>query len=167
MIPQVLAGHYHDPLDLNKLFWGFVGNAVLKLVREAYEVKRHGGRGSDGIQWQPLAEATLAKRRGQGRFDEEILIETERILASLRPGVAERIAGHPDQVFRIVPGGVKVGTAVPYADRHQEGAEYLPARPIVPPDGLLPPAWQAPIEEAMEAGLVAVIERICAAGGIE
>ncbi len=166
LLPLVLAGTHPDPADLHGIFWGYVGNAVLKLIREAYLVKLDGGEGSDGITWAKLAASTLAKRRRKGRDDEEILIEMGSLLASLRPGTDDRPSGVVDQVFDIGRAGVTVGTAEEKADWHQHGRENMPARPIVPPDGEIPVAWEEPIEAAMQQGLERVIEEMCRVGGI-
>ncbi len=50
--------------------------------------------------------------------------------------------------------------------RSAEVFNDLPARPIVPPDGEIPVAWEEPIEAAMQQGLERVIEVMCNVGGI-
>jgi hypothetical protein len=166
LIPSVLAGAHPDVLGIREVFFGYVANAVLREIRDAYLVKLDGGTGSDGIRWAELAVATLAKRRSKGRTDSEILLETGDLLASLRPGIGHHPLGNPEQVFDVKPGGVTVGTADRKADRHQTGTEFMPARPIVPPDGELPPAWIEPVERAMEEGIAKVIEMVVSNGGI-
>ncbi len=168
LIPKVLTGLHNDSLGLCEVFYGHIGNAVLAEIRGAYLVKLEGGLGSDGIRWAELAVATVAKRRRAGREDSDILIETGALLQSLRPGVGHLPLGNPDQVFDIKPGSVTVGTQNERADWHQNGSPgRMPARPIVPPDGKLPPAWEEPVERAVEEAMTKVIEMVCAAGGIE
>ncbi len=163
-LPAVLAGRAPDPHGLHAIFWGYVGNAVLGEIRGAYLTKATGGVGSDGIAWPDLALATLQKRRRAGRTDSDILLETGRLLQSLRPGPDELPSLHPDQVFKIDARGVTVGTDAEYADFHQYGTPHMPPRAIVPPNGELPDAWVEPVERAMEVALQKVIEVLIAAG---
>lgn len=167
LIPHVLAGRHPDVLGLAPVFFGYVANAVLKEIRGAFLTKLDGGTGSDGIKWAELAVATIAKRRRAGRDDSDLLIETGALLQSIRPGIDHHPLGNPEQVFDIHPGGVTVGTANERADYHQQGSPgRMPARPIVPPDGSLPVAWEPMVEAAMEEGMRRVIEMVVSAGGI-
>lgn len=169
LIPAVLSGNHPDALGLGAIFWGFVGNAVLELVREAYLVKAAGGTGSDGIKWAPLKPATTQNKRPRSPYvASDILIETQALIDSLKPGIGQYASGAVDQVFKVEPGGVTVGTEVSYADFHQTGVPpHLPARPIVPPSGQLPTAWEPQVEAAMEQAMVKVIEAVVLGGGIQ
>ncbi len=166
LIPSVLAGKHPDRLNLCPQFWGCVGNAVLRSALGDYLTKMFGGTGLDGVKWAPLAAATLAKRRRAGRGDDDILVETLTLIGSLQPGPGDLPSGAPGQVFEPRPGGVAVGSDLPYADFHQNGVPpHLPARPFLPAD--LPAGWEAAVERGMEEGLVRVIEEVVAAGGID
>lgn len=167
LVPRVLAGVHPDALGIAPVFWGTIANAALKEIRGAYLTKLEGFEGSDGVTWAKLAVATLAKRQREGRDDADILLETGRLLASLRPGADHFPLGNPDQVFDIHPGGVTVGTAHEHADKHQRGTTHMPARPIVPVDGNLPRAWEKPVEDAMRDAMLKVIAMVVDAGGIK
>lgn len=165
-IPGILAGREPDPLRLSEVFFGHVGNRVLELITEDFKIKSGGGVGVDGEAWLPLAAYTLERRRRKGLTHEDILVEYGDLLKSLLPGVDGQPSGATGQVFRLEPGGITVGTEDRKADFHQKGAGRTPARPIVPPDGRLPAAWERPVEEAMEEAMVKVMEIVVAAGGI-
>lgn len=167
LIPSVLAGHHPDALGIAPVFFGHVGNTVLRLISEDFEARLAGGAAKDGSTWAPLAEATIAKRRREGRSDDEILIESRSLLASLRPGLEHYAAGIAGQVFDIAPGSVTVGSQVEYADFHQRGVPgKLPARPIVPPTGDIPAAWEPELSRSCEEAMTRVIEMVVNAGGI-
>lgn len=167
LIPLVLSGKYPDALGLGPLFWGYIGNAALAFLHTDYEARMRGGSALDGSAWAPLSDATLAKRRREGRGDGDILRESYALLESLKPGIEQFAAGVVGQVFDVEPGGVTVGSAVPYADFHQQGVPgRLPARPIVPVDGQIPQPWEGFIEASMEEAMLKVIEVVLQAGGI-
>jgi hypothetical protein len=88
-------------------------------------------------------------------------------MASLEPAGPDPDAPRPpEQVFDLsVPGTVTVGTANETADRHQTGTTRMPARPIVPPDGELPAAWEKELEAAGERAMTAVLEILLNNGG--
>ncbi len=163
-LPAVLAGREPDPMGLGRVFWGFVGNAVLRLIRSAFKEKMSGRTGSDGIKWAKLAAATLAIRQRNGRTDRDILFETGALLASLEPGADHEPSGALFQVFRFEPGAIVVGTTEPKADWHQNGTEFMPRRPVVTEH--IPTAWEPAVERAMEKGMKAVIELVVANGGM-
>jgi len=167
LIPQVLAGRYPDSLGLHGVFWASIGNTVLAEIEGAYRVKLSGGVGADGIRWQPLAAATLERRARAGRTDDRILLELGELLRSLEPGTDDVPSGAKDQVFAIGKDGVTVGSQNARADFHQHGVPgRLPARPIVPPDGKLPPGWQPALERAIEKAMAEVIRMVVLNGGI-
>ncbi len=165
LIPAVLAGTYPDLHGLHAIFWGYVGNAVLKLAQDDYKAKMLGGVGLNAAWWAELAKSTLAKRKRAGRTDEDILYETGALLKSLTPGADDFRSNADDQVFDLQRDGVKVGTKVAYVDYHQKGiAGRMPARPVIPTD--LPLAWESEVEEAMQEGLKVVIGVMVNAGGL-
>ena len=166
MIPHVLSGRHQDALGIHDVFWTIIGNEVLRLVQRDYAVKKAGGRTAATGKWKPLAESTLERRRRKGITSEDIMVESARLMESLRAGVDDRVSGAIDQIFDVGPAGVTVGTATPYVDYHQTGVPgRLPARPVVPKD--LPPQWEPHIERAMERALKKVVQLVCDAGGID
>lgn len=159
-LPAVISGRLPDPLGLGKVFFTYIGNAVLKLIQDDFVVKSNGGAGAGGVTWAPLKEATLERRRRKGIEHEEILKQTEALLESLTPDQnnavdAARIAG---QVFEYAVGSITVGSDVPYADYHQNGTAYMPARLIVPLSGDLPVEWESAVDEAIAEALQTAIE---------
>ena len=166
LINRVLAGKHADKLGIREVFWGRVGNAVLRLVSRAYRVKIGGGTADDGIKWAKLAVATLERRQRKGRTDHQILIETGELLDSLRAGRGHTPSGAPGQIFDIGPRSVTVGSFQPKADWHQHGNAHLPARPIVPPDGEIPERWLPEVERAIEEAYAEVLEIVVRNGGL-
>lgn len=167
LIPEVLAGTYPDQLGLGAVFWGYIGNAALEQIEGDFDARMRGGVGPDGKPWAALKPSTLRSKRPIYPFyKDEILAETGKLLASLESRRGYVPSGAADQIFDIKPGSVTVGSKEKKADLHQYGTDRMPARPIVPPDGQIPKAWDNRIEEAMEDGLKAVIEIVCANGGI-
>jgi hypothetical protein len=158
-LPSVLSGRLPDDHGLGRVFLAVLGNAALAEITAAFRVKSEGGTGSDGVKWAPLKESTLERRRAKGIEHDRRLEETGDLLDSLRPGSDDPDAPRPlHQVFDVEPGAVTVGSSLPYADRHQRGTDHMPARVIVPPDGALPPAWEAAVEAAAERALDAVMD---------
>jgi phage gpG-like protein len=90
------------------------GAAYLDASRERFI------RNSGGGEWAPLSPSTLrTKNPNPG-----ILRRNDHLLNSLTPGAA-------GNVFLTIPGGVRVGTSVPYAGFHQHGTSRMPARTIL------------------------------------
>ena len=167
LIPAVLAGKHPDLLGLKPVFWGEVGNAVLKLIQEDMVAKGAGARTSTG-KWKQLAPETLERRKRKGFSGEEILQETHRLLASFTPGTGHLPSGVADQVFNFLAAGIEIGTDVEYAEFHQDGVPgRIPQRPIVPKTGKIPHAWDGAVADAIERGIQKVMEMIVAAGGID
>jgi hypothetical protein len=70
----------------------------------------------------------------------QIGVDTGRLLASLSPG-------NPDNVLVTTPGTLNVGTNVKYA------AAFHARRPLYPPSGVIPPAWQQRLAAVFAAAL--------------
>lgn len=107
------ARHVEAPLKA-------AGAVMLSSVEQNF---REGGRPQ---RWQGLADSTLGRRRrGRGRGGPRVLIDTARLKNSMS--------------YRLVQGGIEVGTNVIYARRHHFGYEggegrgrsETPARPFL------------------------------------
>lgn len=162
-LPAVLSGHAPDPHGLGEIFLRAVGRAALDLIYEAFLVKSRGGVGSDGISWEALKESTLERRRRKGIVHDRRLEETGALLASLKPGEPGAV---PNQVFKVEPGAVTVGSSDSKAEKHQNGRGHVPPRPITPPGGEIPPGWDEAMNEALERGMEKVVEEMCRRGGV-
>lgn len=91
---------------------------------------------------------TLISKYGNAEVD--ILRDTGLLLSSLSPGV-----GIPEQIFRIGPGEVIVGTNRRGALQHHEGVPgRLPQRRLWPPPNKWPSSWWVDIAEQARAGLL-------------
>lgn len=51
-----------------------------------------------------------------------------------------------------------LGTNVPYASYHQDGTTRMVSRPMLPPDGVLPPTWATALTDATELVLKAITD---------
>jgi hypothetical protein len=95
----------------------------------------------------------------------EILIDTRRLFRAFSPGVEDRPANEPDQQITAGSGQVILGVNVPYFATHQNGdpKRNIPARPIVPRNGVIPAAYWPAILQAGATGIVRAI--LLLAGG--
>jgi hypothetical protein len=113
---------------------GLVGQGMLEggEIWLAYLRSRFDSEG-DG-QWAQLADSTIEQRARKGYGpDHPILRESGDLLASLMPG-------DENNVLRLTPDGVELGSSLPYAPFVNAKREF-----IVPPD--------ASTQEQMEAAL--------------
>lgn len=97
-----------------------VGIDYLTFTRRRFNINSTGSG-----DWQSLSSRTIKRRRaksGGNRFP--ILKDTEKLYDSLKPGDVNNI-------LEVLPNGVKVGTAIPYATYHQYGTSRMPARTIL------------------------------------
>lgn len=79
-----------------------------------------------------------------------ILRDTGKLFQSITPGIADQRSNEPDQVFDIFPGGVTVGTNVPYGEHlHKD-------RPLWPPT--IPTPWADAIGLALGRGFKKALE---------
>lgn len=115
-----------------------MAEVLLGKIHAAYEIKKLGGTDELGIQWPPLSPVTV-RRKGHAI----IMVEQSDTLESLRPG-----SGHADQVLRLGPGWLEVGSdrstpsGIPIITLHSRATARRPARPILPADGMeLPASW--------------------------
>ena len=179
-IPRILAGKVPDPTGLAKgvQFRGAV--ALLSQVQQDFTTKSRGGTGKDGIKWEPLKPATIAARTRSradvtsfkaakkanpkltrlayyGSRTVEILRDTSRLFRSLTPGVEDRPSGNPDQEITLTRGTLTLANKVPYFATHQNGTEHVPARPVFPVGGVIPPAYVPPVLGAMGRGVVVLL----------
>jgi hypothetical protein len=100
------------------------------------------------IAWAVLkGEGALTKLAAFGGRQVEIGRDTGRMFRSLSPGTEDRPSGAPEQVLRVEPGRVTVGTNVPYA------APFHKRRPLWRTDGTLPEAWANYLVGAYARGL--------------
>lgn len=179
-IPRVLAGKAADPAGVARGVQLRMNTALLSQVQQDFLVKSRGGTGRDGVRWKPLSPKTVAARartRGEvtafrtakkkdprttalafyGSRKVDVLRDTGRLLRSLTPGVEGQPSGNPDQVLRLGPGELILGSKCPYLERHQEGSKHTPARPVFPVRGKLPPAYLPAVLGAAARGVVALV----------
>ena len=106
------------------------------------------------IAWKVVKQAggkTILEE--YGKTPVEIGRDTGRVLASLSPGRSAAPA-NADQVFRITPGEVRVGTNVEYAE------PFHRKRPLWPDDPAdIPESWWERLGETLEDGLKALLRR--------
>jgi hypothetical protein len=121
--------------------------------------------------WRVLLDAgakTILSEYGSIKVD--ILRDTGRLFNSLAPGIRTtkvQIDGESvtwaasDQLFKLEPGAVTVGTNVEYASKHHHGDpdKNLPARPLWPAWENWPDAWKDQIYEAMQDGVADLVVR--------
>ncbi len=178
-VPAALAGRGRDTVGAARGVQLRLSTAVLSQVQQDFITKSRGGVGRDGVKWVPLKPATVARRGRTGKekaaFDKrrkagekvsksrffggrvvDILRDTARLLRSITPGVDGSAVG-PDQVVRTPPGEVIVGTNVPYAGTHQNGTRHVPARPFLPVNGRIPPAYMPAIGLAAARGVARAV----------
>jgi hypothetical protein len=104
------------------------------------------------IAWAKLKQAGAKTRLDTlGGRQVDIGRDTGRLLRSLTPGVEGSPATVPEQVLKTPPGGVIVGTNVPYAAKFHERRRLWPAD--------LPDSWWERIMEAGMRGLVEAAQR--------
>lgn len=106
------------------------------------------------------AQAAATRQTGKTKVDVlggrnvEILRETGALFNSLSPGKISSPGpfavytkpldkGGDEQILETISNGVVVGTNVPYAGTHQYGnaERNIPARPFLPDENNVPPAW--------------------------
>lgn len=113
------------------------------------------------IAWARLKEQgaqTLLQKLGFRQVD--ILRDTWALLRSLEPGVEDRPAFAPGQIFRTyLPGIVAVGTSEKPWHQHGDPKKGLPARPMWPEDGKIPAAWWKAINRAATRGIRLAVEK--------
>lgn len=109
------------------------------------------------IAWAVLKrEGAVTKLALLGNRQVDILRDTGELFRSLNPGVEDRPSGADGQVFQVPPGRVIVGSNK--KTWHHAGIPgKLPARPLWPPDGKLPPPWTVAVCKAIERGIVRAI----------
>jgi hypothetical protein len=129
--------------------------------RKAYLIAKFGlGEREASAQAAQIAWATLkaagAKTKLQvlGGRVVEMLRDTGRLFNSLSPA----LQGSADQVFRMEPGAVTVGTNVVYAARQHR------MRPFWPVDGRLPEAWVQPVMDTLRRGIMEAVAVLMARG---
>lgn len=138
--------------DASPVLTGAVDRIVLGFLRRQFETEGAAG----GTPWAPLSSVTLALKGRYRRARMGVLRFTNRLMGSLTK------RGSPDQLFQVTGQQYSRGTRVPYAVFHQSGyitgsifgrprkrPVQVPARPMVPPDGL-PPAELAQVRAALE-----------------
>jgi hypothetical protein len=91
----------------------------------------------------------------------DILRDTGELLRSLTPGIEDQPSHAEGQIFRLSGNSVTVGSnKKPW---HHRGTKRIPARPLWPLDGSLPPAWRAAVvialQSAIQRALVALLKQ--------
>ena len=94
-----------------------------------------------------MGARTLVDKYGNRQV--EILRDTGLLLNSLSPGVAS-----PNQIFRVGPGYVIMGTNRKGAKAHHEGTGNVPQRKLWPDPDKWPRKWWADIVEQAKIGLL-------------
>lgn len=116
------------------------------------------------IAWTILKNAGAQTKIGLfGGRTVDILRDTGELFRSFTPGVEDRPARTPGQIFRERPGQVIVGTNK--KTWHHKGTRKLPSRPFWPLNGQLPPAWWRYLLGVYTRGLAVVLARFIANGG--
>lgn len=109
------------------------------------------------IAWAVLKAQGAPTRLGLfGHRRVDILRDTGELFRSLSPGIEDRPSRAPGQIFQVTPQGVLVGTNKKVW-HHRGIPGRLPARPLWPLDGRIPPAWWPAIYEAAQRGLLRLI----------
>jgi hypothetical protein len=116
-----------------------LGMVVKNLVLDAFNVKSHGGRGSDGISWRPDKPETVRNKRSA-----VIGVNTRQMLDSLTVTVGGAAAENP-----AVPDIVVAFTA-PHAEYFDEDRQLLPDD--------LPDAWASAIEGPVRDWVQATVQ---------
>ncbi len=140
-----------------------LGLTLLGRIKNAFIVKAKGGTDEAGLRWKPLAPLTKKLRRGKPPY--LILRDTGLLLNSLTPGAITPGASTPpvvpEQVFRLNPGVVTIGTVRPWAWAHHQGLPFrrppLPQRRLWPEVSHWPSSWWLDLAEQAQQGIVDIV----------
>jgi phage gpG-like protein len=113
---------------------GLVRGALNVLGQTAKDLVQDGFRNErapDGTGWQPLSQATIAKKNSS-----RILVDNGLMRNSWNYRVTETV--------------VTIGTNDPKAPFHQYGTRRIPIREMLP-SGQLPTFWQQEFDQALDA----------------
>ena len=91
-----------------------IGETVVTTIQERFTDTNEA---PDGEIWKPLSQFTLGMRRSRGDGSEKILINTGALETSI--------------TFQIVDNKVDIGTAIPYASKHNQGFGRIPKRQFI------------------------------------
>lgn len=180
LLPRLLSGKVPDPTGRVKDLQIAMGMALLQLIQKAYKDKAQGGTDEAGEKWKPLSPVTIERRMKKGRSAEdikklrklwkskgwgefsgdavEILIDTGRLFRSLTAGISSG-----DQVFRVNPGEVVVGTNAksdegkPYPADHHYGTMWIPQRRLWPAVENWPQRWHMVLNDVLRRGIMNLI----------
>ena len=151
-VPAICAGRVPDPTGVVRSLHLLLGQVALAHVKKAFVTKAAGGTDEAGDRWEPLGQDTIDGRRvGRGVGVPQILRDTGVLLNSLSPG-------GPGNLIDAIPGGVSIGTSVPYARYHHEGTKTIPARRLWPEPYRWPDSWWISIADEARDG----VARLCA-----
>lgn len=178
-IPAIMAGLAPDPLAIAQAVQLACGVELLSKIQEAFVAKSRREPSEDGIEWPELAPSTIARKLAKANKAQKrgaatqyaaqvpILIDEGLMLRSFGPGVFDLTSygAAPDfQIFDRIPGRVIVGTNR-YPQHHTGIPGRLPARHLWPPDGNLPEAWWADIQEVGVNELYVALIHVFSGGG--
>ncbi len=134
-----------------KRFWEVLRGLRLDLGDKA--AKAAAARAAWALVKEKFGYKTQVELFGGRQVD--ILRDTGDLFRSLTPGVDATPSGAEGQLFEATPGGVRVGTnRKPW--HHKGVAGKLPARPLWPLDGSIPPAWRPALNDAASTGVAEV-----------
>lgn len=163
--PSTIAGRRHPGLKRKKRGErprGLLTKPQDKLWRGIFAsvYRRTGDKGKAGATaWvilKRLGAKTILGMYGNTKC--EILKDTNVMFNSLSPGFAGP-SGDPNQVFRLEPGRVIIGTLVPYAEKHHRGIPgRLPKRQLWPDSTQeWPESWKQAIADVIANGIRSLI----------
>jgi len=150
-VPAICAGRLPDPTGVVRSLYMLIGQVALGHIKKAFVEKSAGGADELGDRWEPLSQNTIDGRRvGRGVGTVQILRDTGVLLNSLSPG-------GPGNLIDAIPGGVSIGTNVPYAIYQHFGTKTIPARRLWPEPYRWPDAWWSDIADEARDG----VARLC------
>lgn len=142
-VPDGAVHHVDDMLQRPAL-------AVRDAAVASFEVKK---KGADdlGTQWQPLAPATIKRKRRRKSVEspETIGVDQGRMQKSF-------------EVKVVAPGKSRALNSAPYASHFDDGTSNMVARPIFPDP--VPPLWTHYAVEALREAVQEAIADLCNRG---
>jgi phage gpG-like protein len=118
-----------------------IAEDMMRRVNTVFQSEgRQSGTGQFRGRWAPLSPITIRKKAKAGH---DLRILHERL--PLRTSLTQK--GAPNQVLRFSRNALEFGSAEKYADTHQHGRGYIPARPFI---------TFGPVDEERWGGIIAM-----------